>query len=453
MFTVAIALAALLAPASAAPQTDTPELDLWNDPGFQKKFLGSYGINSDIEPSLTAVEKETLREVLPMLQSGDSQAAAAKLEEVTTAQSSALFDFTLGNVRFQQGKTAEARKHYRAAIEKFPSYRRAHKNVGLILVREGLYDEAIRHLSKVIELGGGDGMVFGLLGYSYMNTQQYVSAESAYRQAILLERDTLDWKMGLTQSVFKQSKYAEAVALTEELIKKFPNRADFWLLQGNAFIGLGKPLKAAENFELVQRMGEATPRSMKLLGDIYVNQEMWDLATRAYGLSAEMKPDQPVSRPIQWVKILAQRGALDQAQRLLGKVKQLYGDKLGETERKDLLKLEARLALNEGKGGEAVEVLEEIVALDPLDGEALMLLGQHYASDGDVERAIFYYERAESVSEVEAEAKLRHAQLLVDQGQYEEAIPLLKRVQELEPRDDVSRYLEQVQRVARSKSS
>jgi Flp pilus assembly protein TadD len=296
-------------------------------------------------------------------------------------------------------------------------------------------------------------MVFGLLGYSYMNTQQYVSAESAYRQAILLERDTLDWKMGLTQSVFKQSKYAEAVALTEELIKKFPDRAEFWLLQGNAYIGLGKPLKAAENFELVQRMGEATPRSMKLLGDIYVNQEMWDLATRAYGLSAEMKPDQPVSRPIQWVKILAQRGALDQAQRLLGTVRQLYDDNLGETERKELLKLEARLALNEGKGGEAVDVLEEIVALDPLDGEALMLLGQHYASEGDVERAIFYYERAQSVSEVEADAKLRHAQLLVDQGQYEEAIPLLKRVQELEPRDDVSRYLEQVQRVARSKSS
>ena len=28
---------------------------------------------------------------------------------------------------------------------------------------------------------------------------------------------------------------------------------------------------------------------------------------------------------------------------------------------------------------QAVEVLEEIVALDPLDGEALMLLGEHHA--------------------------------------------------------------------------
>jgi tetratricopeptide (TPR) repeat protein len=439
-------------PLLAAP-AENPQLDLWNDPQFQKKFLGSYGINSDIEPSLTAVEKETLREVLPLLQGGDTETAAKKLKEVTTPQSSALFDFTLGNVRFQQGKTAEATEHYQAAIEKFPSYRRAHKNLGLILVRDGAFEPAIRHLSKVIELGGGDGMVFGLLGYAYMNTQQYVSAESAYRQAILLERDTLDWKMGLTQSVFKQSKYAEAVALTEELIKKFPDRSDFWLLQGNAYIGLGKPLKAAENFELVQRMGEATPRSMKLLGDIYVNQEMWDLAARAYRLALELEPDQPISRPMQWVKILAQRGALPQSQRLLGTVKEVYGDELAETDRKELLKLEARLALNEGEGGKAVDVLEEIVTLDPLDGEALMLLGQHYASEGDVERAIFYYERAQNVSEVEAEAKLRHAQLLVDQGQYEKAIPLLKRVQELEPRDDVSRYLEQVQRVARSKSS
>jgi Flp pilus assembly protein TadD len=96
-------------------------------------------------------------------------------------------------------------------------------------------------------------------------------------------------------------------------------------------------------------------------------------------------------------------------------------------------------------------VLEEIVALDPLDGEALMLLGQHHARSGETERAIFYYERAESLESFEAAARVRHAQLLVARSDFREAVPLLKRAQELKPHDELARYLEQVERLARAR--
>jgi Flp pilus assembly protein TadD len=122
-----------------------------------------------------------------------------------------------------------------------------------------------------------------------------------------------------------------------------------------------------------------------------------------------------------------------------------------EADRMKLLKIEARLAVAEGQGGDAANVLEEIVKLDPLDGEALILLGQHCARTNEPERAIFYYERAASLERFEAEAKVRHAQVLVSQSRYQDALPLLRRAQEVKPRDDVGRYLEQVERVARSR--
>ena len=87
----------------------------------------------------------------------------------------------------------------------------------------------------------------------------------------------------------------------------------------------------------------------------------------------------------------------------------------------------------------------------PLDGEALILLGQHSARSEDYEKAVFYYERAASLEKHEADAKVRHAQLLVGQGKYTEALPLLRRAQDLKPRDDVQKYLEQVERVAKSR--
>ena len=150
------------------------------------------------------------------------------------------------------------------------------------------------------------------------------------------------------------------------------------------------------------------------------------------------------------VEVLAQRGALTQAGELVERFESLYGQQLDTEHRRQALKLKARIAVAEGESGDAAGILEQIVEVDPLDGEALILLGQHYTRSGDVERAEFYFERAQSLDNYEGEARLRHAQLLVDQSRYGEAVPLLRRVQELNPREDVARYLEQVERVARA---
>jgi Flp pilus assembly protein TadD len=99
-----------------------------------------------------------------------------------------------------------------------------------------------------------------------------------------------------------------------------------------------------------------------------------------------------------------------------------------------------------------VNVLEEIVALDPLDGDALMLLGQHYNRASDPDRALFYYERAQGIEAFEADARVRQAQILVGQSKFKEAVPMLRRAQELKPRDEVAKYLDQVERLARARS-
>jgi len=43
------------------------------------------------------------------------------------------------------------------------------------------------------------------------------------------------------------------------------------------------------------------------------------------------------------------------------------------------------------------------------------------------------------------------AQILVAREQYAPALPLLKRAQELTPRDEIARYIEQVERAARAR--
>jgi tetratricopeptide (TPR) repeat protein len=257
--------------------------------------------------------------------------------------------------------------------------------------------------------------------------------------------------MGLARSFFKQQRFADAVALCASLLAAEPERTDLWLLQANAYIGLGKPLQAAENFELVNRLGGGSADSFNTLADIYANEELFDLAVDCYVRALELDPKVSADRALRAAKLLTARGALAQTQRLIERITALRGEVLELAARKDLLKLRARLAVAAGEGDEEALVLQEIVALDPLDGEALILLGQYSSRQGDAEQAVFYFQRAANIEGCEADAKVRHAQLLVGQGKYAEALPLLRRAQALQPRENIQQYLEQVERVAQSR--
>jgi len=440
---------------SVRPATDSPlsavELELWNSAAFQKEFTQSYIAATDIEPRVTLLEREQMEKVLDLISSDKMEQAATLLEKNRGEASSAVFDFTLANIYFQEEKFDQAIPIYEAAVKKYPKFRRAHRNLGLIHIRQGSFAKALPALTQVIELGGGDSLTYGLLGFAYSSVENNLSAESAYRQAVLLDPETMDWKMGLARSFFKQARYAEAVALCASLIESAPERADLWLLQANAFVGLGQPLKAAENYELVDQLDASTVESLNMLGDIYVNEELFEMAVSAYIRAMEKNPDRNAERPIRAAKVLVTRGALEETKTLIQRIEQMHGAHIGSVDKKDLLKLRARIAVAEGQGDEEVRVLEEIVALDPLDGEALILLGQHAARSEQLEKAIFFYERAESLEKHEADASVRHAQLLVGQSNYAEALTLLRRAQEIKPREDIQKYLNQVERVAKSR--
>jgi tetratricopeptide (TPR) repeat protein len=280
-------------------------------------------------------------------------------------------------------------------------------------------------------------------------SEQYVSAESAYRLAMMFQPKTLDWKMGLCRVLFKQQKYGEAIAMCDELLRRDPGKADYLLLQANAYLGLKQPMQAAEIYELLDLTGKTPLSALHTLGDIYVNEGHVEQGADAYAraFARDEKPD--IGRQLRNVEILTSRSAYTSAAGLLKKVSERAGQEVSDELRKRMLKLEARLAASRNEAGaEQARILEEIVQLDPLDGDALILLGQFHAATS-VEKAVFYFERAEGLEKYEADARLRHAQILVKSGKYQEALPLLKRALELKPREDVQRYAEQVERAAR----
>ncbi|MEK7827386.1 MAG: tetratricopeptide repeat protein [Thermodesulfobacteriota bacterium] len=451
LFLLALGITCYAFPQVWASQASQPELDVWNDPVFKKQFVAYYGINAESEPRITPEEVAILEKVRPLM-ADNLPKAEGVLKGRMKADCSAILDFTLGGIQFQQDKMADALGNYQKAVAKFPSFRRAWRNLGLIYIRNGRHDDAISAFTRMIELGGGDAYSYGLLGFAYAAKLDYQAAEAAYRNALLLQPENTEWRLGVTRCVFKQQRFEDAVTLLETLIGRYPDKADFWLLQAQAYLGLKQPLKAAVNLEAVDRLGKATVDSLYTLGNVYVSENLIDLAASAFLRAIDVDVKQPFTRPLQSAEMLAARGALAQARLVAAHVRETWENQMEEVDHRKLLKLEARLSMAEGAGSaETAGVLEEIVKLDPLDGEALMLLGQHYSAQKEPDRAIFYYERASSLDAFEVKAKIRHAQALVGMGRYAEAVPLLRRVQEVKPHDDIARYLEQVERIAKTR--
>lgn len=423
---------------------------IWNDPGFQKSFIGGYGINPDIEPRISQ-DDMALLELTRQLMADELPAAETLLRQSVKPDSSAILDLTLGGALFQQDKLDDALTNYRNAIAKFPNFRRAYRSIGLICTRKNQFENAIAAFNKMIELGGADAYSYGLLGYCHSSRRDYQPAEAAYRNALLLQPENVEWRLGLTRSVFKQAKYEDAASLLDVLITNFPDKAEFWLLQAHTYLGLQQPVKAAVNLEALDSIGKSTADSLYTLGDIYISQGLPDMALSAFGRAILKNPSQSVTKPLRCAEVLAARGGLPQAKTLLVQIKANWSESLNDADKRKMLKLQARLAMNSGAGDdETAAALEEVIQLDPLDGEALMLLGQHYNRNKQPDRSILHYERAARIDSFAANAKVKIAQVFVGQGRFSEALPLLRDAQTLKPREDIARYIEQVERAAKS---
>lgn len=376
-----------------------------------------------------------------------------------------------------------AGEYYHRAKVKHPKYRRAWRNYGLVQVRLKNYEEARRAFAKVIILGGGDPDTYGLMAFCYTNLGKHLPAESAYRMANMLDPDQNSWEMGMVRSFLLQERYPEAVALTGRLLKQDPTSEQLWLFQANAYLGMQQFDNALENYEILNGLGKSSVATLNLMANIYTNKGLFDIAVSYYRQAIkDANPSEAKSLRTQLLRsarVLSTRGesARPAMKKLIVAIDEHFGKDLEKKDRKELYMLKSRIAVAEGDDLQEAKSLEQVVQIDPLDGEALVLLGQFHsrrykklsaeASDdpedpksiearNHLDQAVIYFERAQGLDvtntkyeKIVADAYVRHAQLEVASGRPEVALPLLKKSLDIISRPSVANYLEAVERMSK----
>jgi tetratricopeptide (TPR) repeat protein len=227
-----------------------------------------------------------------------------------------------------------------------------------------------------------------------------------------------------------------------------PDNADYWMLQGNAYLGKGESMSAAKNLEVVRRMGAADLNTLTLLGDIYMNNNSVDLALEAY-LAATEKATAGDTKPLlRAAELLTRSGNYEQSKTIIAQIREKLD--LPESDDLSLLTLEAKIARAEGNDEAAIQLLDKIVERDALNGDAIIELADLYADQGDMAKAINRFEQAEKIEAFEREALIAHAQARVRNGDYKEALPLLRRALQIKSDNNLEDYAQRVERAARS---
>ncbi len=447
-----LALSGLLCAAGISTASAQLEYDpetFWSQPHIRDAYIGNYELNTEVQPKLTEAEAEVFREIVEVMKTDQDAALQMLLANITGASSGSL-EFIVGSVYGEKGDIPNAMSFFKKAVDKYPNFLRARKNLAIMLVQSGEFEDAKTHFVKAIDLGARDTTTFGLLGLCYVNAGQFISAETAYREAILLDSTVKDWQLGLAKSLLSQKKYEEAIAVLEEILIQEPENEIIWISQANAYLGLDDAETAVAIQEIVDRLGKSTPESLEFMGNIYMSQNLNDLALKYYRKAIQKDPNRSVNTHVDTADILVARGAFDEAKVLISDIRKTYKDRVGKDEDTRLLRMESHIAISEGKTDVFIPILEKLILNDPLDGDALMMLADHYTAQDDIEnyaRADIYYDRVAKIPAVEVKGLIAWARSYVAREQYGKAIPLLERANTLEPRDFITRYLEQVRRV------
>lgn len=415
----------------------------WRDPAFVKSFNGSYRIEARIEPTVSSEERGLLVEIQKLMADGRREAALEKVRDSELLSGSAPLRFNLGNLLFEEGELEEAREAFEEAIDEYPSFRRAHRNLGLALVRLGDLDAALEHLLEAMRLGDSDGTTYGLVGYCRLQRGEWASALHAYRMAQVSQPESTQWKAGIAQCLQHLDAKAEAVALLDEIIREIPEESSYAVLQASLLIELGRPTEAIEALELPQRLGRLDADGLILLAGLNLGSGRVEAAGLRVAEAFEAESPPSEGRVLEVIARAVRVGEWKLAGRLVERA-----TAAADAPSRALRLAAARLAIESGEDPESgAAMLRELIVENPTDGEALLALGRYEVGENRPDEGELLLERATAAPETAAEAWIELTRVRVAAERYTDALEAVDEARALRPSEALAAYRDALARL------
>jgi tetratricopeptide (TPR) repeat protein len=172
--------------------------------------------------------------------------------------SSAVADVDRGVELYRQDKYSEAEAELRRAVEQDDANARAHRYLGLALLRQERLDDASRHLTRADEIGPS-GDTKAALAWLSIERKDFSKAEATLAEA---SGENLEFVRGLLR--FYRKEHEAAAEDFETDLKNRPDHAYAHYYAGMAYSGMKRPDKMLTHFELFLRARPNAPEAKKV---------------------------------------------------------------------------------------------------------------------------------------------------------------------------------------------
>ena len=407
----------------------------------------SYNFLKEREPEMTDDEYALYERVIPMAK--DRPEFALRILETMVAdekEESAAFEFALANVYYTQDRHADAEAHFRKAIERYPQYQRAWLSLGTLYYVTSRFEQAVDCYGRAIALGDREAQTLGLLGYSLYSTGNPLAAEMAYMQAMAADPKNPDWIGAVINLLIDNREYTRAEPLARRLVVLRPRESGSWNLLAGVLAALGRKPDACAQLELASTLGVVDADGVALLGDLYFEQGFVAEASEVYKRLAQLSPAIGLARQLTCVQASIAEGRVGEAARAFASIP---APQEGE-DRARYLQVRAQVRIAEADTPAARQDLLEVLALEPLNGWALVTLGDSYKDEGDDTRAEFYFGEATRVAEFAYRAHLELANACLRARRFAASVTHLEAALALEKSPELQRHLAQVRLLVES---
>lgn len=454
---------ALMWTVASAGQEWPPFVNEWDDESFQARVLGVYDwigsgpdrlqtleysedainlyqistVNRDIEyfPPRVNVNPDRKfhpppkdwvdRERLIAYMADNSVIEEGYFEENLEEDAGPDTHYLMGNIYFQQGKFEQAIESYKQAIQEFPRFQLAYKNMSYAYFKMGNCDEALAASRQATEFHAFTARLKGIEGYCSLQQGKYYSANESFAIARVLDQKNGLWADLELESLVKLGRYRQAEKiLGRKLMDPGASNIYFdYLIE--IYRGENKQQELMAALEIKRRLGAITDSELLELNGIKISAGVSHLIDdneiSAY-IGQTTLSQQELS---EIVNNKVNVSGWDAASELMEEVVQGYSQIFPV----NLSVLQAKTLSESDNYEEALALLERVLIAEPLHCNALMVIAEIYSELETTDMAQTYLRRAENSSQqCRNEALRMNAKLMLEQGEYASSLESYRRL-------------------------
>lgn len=288
---------------------------------------------------------------------------------------------------YGQGKYAETEALCREILKALPDHVDAMHLLGMCAHDGRRLEEAEELLERVIALDPRLHDAHNNLATVHFDLGNYEEARRCQERAIALKPNFVVALTNLGNTLMHLGQYAKALEMHERAIKIKPDFADAFCNRGMIEILLGQLTKAKESFD---RALLFQPRHAEaIVGSGMVSMELrhHEEAAAKFAMALAIKPGAP--------RILAQRGRLSYELQRLEPALADFDAALAVSPKLELaLRGKAQVCLVMGKTAPAIAAATALIEQNPRSEIGLAMMGFAFSTQGDMDAAIEYLDRA-----------------------------------------------------------